>query len=376
MVLSILIIKLQKKMKKEFYKSNSSKLIINVLAGLFFIVALFSSCSGGDDNGGGSSAITPSNLVINSDIVGVTTSNPNGDGSGVVNFTVTATNATYYKILIGADVITSTSGIFSYTFSELGTNSYTVYVSAYNGSQFISGNKSLTVYVEPQLVWSDEFDVNGAPNSSNWSYETGAGGWGNNEVQYYTNRPENAIVQGGSLKINLIKEAYSGSNYTSARIVTRGKHSFKYGRVDIRAKLPAGGGTWPALWMLGDNISTINWPDCGEIDIMEHVGNNLNKIYGSLHYPGHSGGNATTGTTTIATATTDFHIYSIDWSSTSIRFYVDNQLYHSFANTGSTPFNNNFFFIFNCAMGGNFGGTIDPNLTNATLEVDYVRVYQ
>jgi len=234
----------------------------------------------------------------------------------------------------------------------------------------------LVIYVEPQLAWSDEFNVDGAPNSSNWSYEIGAGGWGNNEAQYYTNRTENVIVQGGSLKINLIKEDYNGSNYTSARIVTRGKQSFKYGRIDIRAKLPAGGGTWPALWMLGDNISTVSWPNCGEIDIMEHVGNNLNMIYGSLHYPGHSGGNPVTGTTTITTATTDFHVYSIDWSSTSIRFYVDNQLYNSFVNSGSTPFNNNFFFIFNCAMGGNFGGTIDPNITNATLEVDYVRVYQ
>lgn len=363
-------------MRKEFYNVNYSKLLLNVWVAFFLVIVLLPSCSGGDDNGGGSSAITPSNLVINSEIVGISASNPNGDGSGVVNFTVTATNATSYKILIGGDVISSTTGVFSYTFSELGTNTYTIYVSAYNGSQFISGNTSLTIYVEPQLVWSDEFNTDGAPNSSNWSYETGAGGWGNNEAQYYTSRPENVIVQNGTLKINLIKESYSGSNYTSARIVTRGKRNFKYGRVDIRAKLPAGGGTWPALWMLGENISTMSWPDCGEIDIMEHVGNNLNRIYGSLHYPGHSGGNSVTGTTTIATATTDFHIYSIDWSSTSIKFYVDNQLYHSFANTSSTPFNSNFFFIFNCAMGGNFGGTIDPSITNATLEVDYVRVYQ
>lgn len=225
------------------------------------------------------------------------------------------------------------------------------------------------------MAWADEFNTDGAPDSSKWSYETGAGGWGNNELQYYTNRPENVIVQNGVLKINLIKELYNGSNYTSARIVTKNKYSFQYGRIDIRAKLPAGGGTWPALWMLGSDINTNPWPACGEIDIMEHVGNNLNRIYGTLHHPGHSGGNADGGNVLINNATTEFHVYSCDWSASSIKFYVDNVLFYTFSNNNSLPFNKPFFFIFNCAMGGNFGGAVDPNFTSATLEVDYVHVY-
>lgn len=330
-------------------------------------------CSGGGDSGEG--ANTPSNLVVNTVVVGTTSSLPNGDGSGLVNFTVSADNATSYKILIGTDVINTTTGVFNYTFTQSGTNNYTVYVSAYNGSQFISTSVVLTVYVTPTLAWSDEFNVDGAPDSSKWSYETGAGGWGNNELQYYTNRPENVIVQNGVLKINLIKEAYNGSNYTSARIVTKNKYSFQYGRVDIRAKLPAGGGTWPALWMLGSDVNTNPWPACGEIDIMEHVGNNLNRIYGTLHHPGHSGGNADGGNVLISNATTQFHVYSCDWDASTIKFYVDDVLFYTFNNNGGLPFNKPFFFIFNCAMGGNFGGAVDPNFTSATLEVDYVHVY-
>ena len=353
----------------EFFSAAFGQKLFSIMA-----VLLLLACSSG--GGGEDTNSKPTNLVVNKVIVGTTPSTPNGDGSGVVNFTVSAENATSYKILIGSDVINSTTGVFSYTFTQSGTNTYTVYVSAYNGAEFISTSVAVTVFVTTTSAWSDEFNVDGAPDSSKWSYETGAGGWGNNELQHYTNRPENVIVQNGTLRINAIKEVYNGSNYTSARIITSGKKSFKYGRIDIRAKLPAGAGTWPALWMLGDNISTAGWPACGEIDIMEHIGNNLNTIYGTLHYPGHSGGNADSSTTTVATATTDFHVYSIDWSSTAIKFYVDNQLYRSFGNSNAVPFNSNFFFIFNCAMGGNFGGTIDPNFTSATLEVDYVRVYQ
>lgn len=363
-------------MKKEFYKNFGSKLFINTIISVFFSIALLSSCSGGDDNGGGSSAVTPSNLVINSEIVGATVSNPNGDGSGVVNFTVTATNATSYKALIGTETITSTTGIFSYTFTQMGTNSYTIYVSAYNGSQFVTGNKSITVYKASGLLWSDEFNTDGTPDGTKWSFETGAGGWGNNELQYYTNRAENATVSGGSLKINTIKEAYSGSNYTSARLVTKNKFSVKYGRVEMRAKLPAGGGTWPAFWMLGNNIDSAGWPACGEIDIMEHVANNLNTIYGTLHYPGHSGGNADSSTLTVTDATTAFHVYAVEWSASEIKFYVDSTLYKTFANNGSVPFNQNFFVILNTAIGGNFGGIVDPNFVSATYEIDYVRVYQ
>lgn len=340
---------------------------------LAVIFCCFNCSSGG--SGEGAADTTPKNLIVNYEVVGTTTSLPNGDGTGVVNFSVSADNATSYKTLIGSEVINSTTGIFSYTFTPGGTNTYTIYVSAYNGSKFISVTKVIVVYVIPTLAWADEFNVDGAPDSAKWSYETGAGGWGNNELQYYTNRPQNVIVQGGVLKINLLKEAYLGSNYTSARIVTRNKYTLQYGRVDIRAKLPAGGGTWPALWMLGANLDTSPWPACGEIDIMEHVGNTPNKIYATLHHPGHSGANGDGSTVNISNATTEFHVYSLDWSATSMKFYVDNVVYYTFNNTSGLPFNNPFFFIFNCAMGGNFGGAVDPSFTAATLEVDYIHVY-
>lgn len=344
----------------------------------FLLIALsivFLAC--GRSEGSGSEDLTLSNLLIKTEIVGKSATLPDGDGSGTVNFTVSANNATSYKILIGSETINSTTGNFSYTFNSPGTNNYTIYVSAYRGDKFISANTTITVYKAPTLLWSDEFNTDGLPNPNNWGYDlTNNNGWGNNELQYYTNRQENAFVSNGTLKINLIKEAYQGYNYTSARLLSKGKFSFKYGRVDIRAKLASGGGTWPALWMLGDNISTVGWPACGEIDIMEHVGNQLNKIYGTLHYPGRSGGNADGSTVNISNATTEFHIYSLEWSATQIKIYVDNQVFYTFNNSSSTPFNQNFFFIFNVAMGGNFGGTVDPNFTNSTMEVDYVRVYQ
>jgi len=227
-----------------------------------------------------------------------------------------------------------------------------------------------------KLVWSDEFDVNGTPSPSKWTYDLGGNGWGNSELQYYTNRSENVIVQGGVLKIKAIRESYSGSAYTSARLLTNGLYSFKYGKVEASAKLPAGAGTWPAIWMLGSNIGTAGWPACGEIDIMEHRGSELNKIFGTLHYPGRSGGNADGNTKTISNASTEFHLYKVEWTSTSIDIYVDNQLIHTVANSNKIPFNHNFFIIMNVAMGGTFGGAVDPAFTSATMEVDYIRVYQ
>lgn len=342
------------------------------LLALVFIFS-FTNCGGGGSDDAPADN-TPKNLIVNYDVVGTTVALPNGNGTGVVNFSVSAENATSYKILIEGSVINSTTGIFSHTFTQSGTNSHTIIVSAYNGTKFISSSKVIVVYVVSTMAWSEEFNVDGPPDPTKWSYELGAGGWGNNEVQYYTSRPENVRVQGGVLKINLLKEAYMGSNYTSARIVTKNKYTLKYGRVDIRAKLPTGGGTWPALWMLGANYETTPWPACGEIDIMEHVGNVPNRIHGSLHHPANFGGNASTGTVNIANAN-EFHIYSLDWSATHIKFYVDNVEFYSFNNNSSLPFNNPFFFIINCAMGGNFGGTVDPNVTSATLEVDYIHVY-
>ncbi len=342
-----------------------------VFLGLFFI---FTGCSKPSENENNSD--TPTNLVINIDLEGDSNLLPNGDGSGLVHFNISATNADYFKILIGSETIQSTTGIFTYDFSQLGTHTYTVYVSAYKGAKFISGNKDVVVYVAPTLIWSDEFNTNGAPDSNKWGYNTGAGGWGNNELQYYTNRPENVILEEGVLKIKLIKEEYMGSQYTSARLLSQGKFDFKYGKIEFRAKLPFGGGTWPALWMLGNNIGTVGWPACGEIDVMEHVGNQLNKIYATLHYPDHYGANGSGNTVMISNATSEFHIYSTEWNAQTIKFYVDNQLFYTFNNSASVPFNQNFFIIMNCAMGGNFGGSVDPNITSANFEIDYVRVYQ
>jgi beta-glucanase (GH16 family) len=165
--------------------------------------------------------------------------------------------------------------------------------------------------------------------------------------------------------------------YTSARIKSENLYEFTYGRVEIRAKLPAAGGTWPALWALGANFDAVGWPASGEIDIMEHVGNNANTISSALHYPGNSGGTAVVGATPVATATTEFHNYTVEWTADSIKFVVDGELIHnSFMNTMDTPFNSDFFFIMNIAMGGTLGGAIDAAFTEDTMEVDYIRVYQ
>ena len=362
-------------MKKQYNNFNKSKLMLSVFLSAF----MFFSCSG-DSTGttGGEAVVKPSNLVVVATPAGVTTQNPNGDGSGTVSFTFSATNATSYKIALGdGETKETTTGSLTYTYNASGTNSYTVYVSAYNGSQFISSSVALTLYVAPKAIWADEFNIDGAPDATKWAYDLGTGdwGWGNNEAQYYTNRADNVKVLNGKLIITPIKESYQGSNYTSARIKTQGKFSFKYGKVEIKAKLPVGGGTWPALWMLGNNITTASWPACGEIDIMEHVGNTQNKIYGTLHYPNFSGGNAVSKTIDITNASTEFHIYSLDWRADAIRFYVDGTLFHTFTNTSSLPFNQNFFLIINCAMGGNFGGAINPNFTSSTFEVDYIRVF-
>lgn len=226
------------------------------------------------------------------------------------------------------------------------------------------------------LVWSDEFNTDGAPNPANWSYDIGAGGWGNGEAQYYTNNTNNVTVQGGNLKITARAENLNGSNYTSARLKSENKFEFTYGKVEVRAKLPTGGGTWPAIWMLGQNYSTNTWPSCGEIDIMEHKGNQQDKIYGTLHYPGNSGGNGNSNSTTISGASSGFHIYKAVWTAGSVKLYVDDVLFHTVVNSSSLPFNADFFLILNVAMGGTFGGAINPSFLQSSMEVDYVRVYQ
>ena len=228
-----------------------------------------------------------------------------------------------------------------------------------------------------QLAWSDEFNYTGLPDTNKWNYDTGGWGWGNNELQYYTKDSlGNARVANGLLTIELKKQAIEDKKYSSARLVTKGKGDWIYGRIDVRAKLPKGLGTWPAIWMLGKNIiepgaywsnsfGNTSWPACGEIDIVEHRGSELNKIFGTLHYPGRSGGNPDGSTKVIANATTEFHIYTVEWYADAIKIYVDNQLFHTVANSANIPFNHDYFLLVNMAMGGTFGGAVESSFNAA-----------
>lgn len=315
----------------------------------------------------------PTNLVLNAVV--------STDNSGNVSFTATATNAASFDYDFGNGVFqTVPSGIVTYRYTTSGT--YTVIVTAKSAAGLtLSKSASVTVTVAQSLIWSDEFNIAGSPDPAKWGYDIGDGcpnicGWGNNELQYYTNRTDNVIVSNGTLKIIAKAENYNGKAYTSARLLSKDKFSFKYGKVEARAKLPAGIGTWPAIWTLGNNINTAGWPACGEMDIMEHVGRELNKIYGTLHYPGRSGGNADGNTKMISNATTAFHIYTLEWTSALIKISVDGELIHSVVNSNNLPFNQNFFLLLNIAMGGNFGGPVESGFSSAAMEIDYIRVYQ
>ena len=233
--------------------------------------------------------------------------------------------------------------------------------------------KATASYTYNNLAWEDDFNTDGAPDTAKWTYDLGAGGWGNGELQTYTNNADNVIVEGGSLKINA---KVNGAGYTSARLKSEGLYEFTYGRVEVRAKLPASQGTWPAIWMLGANFSTVSWPAAGEIDIMEQKGDDKNTILSTLHYPGNSGGNGPSQSTTLATSTTEFHNYTVEWTDAKIEFFIDDVSFHTFNNDATTPFNADFFLILNVAMGGTLGGTVDPAFTEDTMEIDYIKVYQ
>lgn len=225
------------------------------------------------------------------------------------------------------------------------------------------------------LVWADEFDGD-ALDTDTWNYEIGNGtnGWGNNELQYYTQ--DNVSVQDGNLIITAKKEAESGFDYTSGRITTQDNFEFTYGRVEVRAKMPEGAGTWPAIWLLGANFSEVGWPETGEIDIMEFVGSDPNRVQSALHYPGHSGGNAEVGSTAISNAASEFHTYTAEWTADAITFLLDGEVYFTFDNDDSKPFNKDFFLILNLAMGGNLGGDVDPDFQESSFIIDYVHIYQ
>jgi beta-glucanase (GH16 family) len=230
-----------------------------------------------------------------------------------------------------------------------------------------------------QLVWQDEFDTDGALDESKWAFDIGGGGWGNNELQTYTNDPRNVIVAEGSLKITAIN---SGGSFSSARIKTQGLFEQAYGRFEARIKMPWGPGIWPAFWMLGSDIETNPWPQCGEIDIMEYRGQQPNIIHGTVHGPGYSGGAAITKSFGYENDRfdVDYHVFAVEWGEDFIHFFVDDELYQVIEPddlTGEWVFDTSFFMILNVAVGGDYVGfpTSDTPFPQ-TMYVDYVRVYQ
>lgn len=235
-----------------------------------------------------------------------------------------------------------------------------------------------------EIVMQDEFNTDGAPDKKIWGFDVGTGtnGWGNNELQYYTNRTENVKVENGYLLISAKKESYQGASYTSARLLTKGKFDQAYGRFEARIRLPYGQGIWPAFWLLGANYDEVGWPECGEIDIMEFRGQEPTKVLGTVHGPGYSGGTSISKSYSLINDRfdTDFHIYGIEWGPDYINYYIDDVLYNQVTPadvTGKWVFDHPFYIIINLAVGGDFLGA--PNSETVfpqTMLVDYVRVYK
>jgi beta-glucanase (GH16 family) len=358
---------------------------------LLALILLNVSCDGKETIATGD----PSNLVVNI--------SQSEDNRGLVLIQAIADNAVEFHLYIGSGnepVAVNISGSFEHVFIQPGQ--YLIEVRAYGSSgRYIRRTMQITVdmsnhvpvengYFSPvsyegfEKVWNDEFDgINIDP--ADWVFETGTGcpglcGWGNNELQYY--RQENAWIEDDVLIIEARNEAWQGSNYTSARMKTQGRRSFMYGRVDIRALLPKGQGIWPALWMLGENISSVGWPKCGEIDIMEMTGGRGrdNQVHGTLHWDnnGHAytGGRYTLGSGIFAD---EYHVFSIIWDEASIKWLVNDVQFHEISITPShmTGFHEKFFFIFNVAVGGNWPGSPDETTVfPQQMRVDYIRVFQ
>lgn len=250
-------------------------------------------------------------------------------------------------------------------------------------------SKSVTIPSDTKykLVWSDEFDYSGLPDSRKWSFdvEGNASGWGNNEAQFYTKeRVQNAEVKDGFLSITALKEDFQGKKYTSARLRTATKGDWLYGRLEVRAKLPDGRGMWPAIWMLSTDWKYGGWPASGEIDIMENVGYDPYVIVASAHTKSynHVQGTQKNNKLNIPDCYTNFHVYALEWEASEYRVFVDDQLYFTFKNKGTGfkawPFDQKFHLILNVAVGGNWGGQkgIDDSIFPRTMVVDYVRMYQ
>ena len=236
-----------------------------------------------------------------------------------------------------------------------------------------------------KLVWSDEFSgADGTPpDPAKWNYDIGGGGWGNNELQYYTDRRDNSRIEGGNLVIEARAETFGGRNYTSARLLTRHKASWTYGRIEARIRIPRGRGIWPAFWMLGTNIGSVGWPACGEIDIMENIGSVPERLHGTIHGPGYSAANGVSGSVSLpdGALADDFHIYAIEWEQDRIRWFLDGVPYFtvtpaSLPNGAAWVFDQPQFLLLNVAVGGNWPGSPDATTVfPQRMTVDYVRVY-
>lgn len=247
-----------------------------------------------------------------------------------------------------------------------------------------SGDDTQVITNLDNLVMQDEFDTNGAPNGDVWGFDIGNGsnGWGNNELQYYTERSENVQIQNGFLLLTAHEESFEGSSYTSARLLTKGRFEQKYGRFETRIKLPWGQGIWPAFWMLGADIAYNPWPGAGEIDIMEFRGQNPSTILGTVHGPGYAGAESIGKSYTLENDRFDtgFHVFGVEWGPEYVNFYVDDVLYNQITPadvTGEWVFNKPFYLLINLAVGGSFVGA--PNSDTVfpqTMVIDYVRVYR
>ncbi len=241
-----------------------------------------------------------------------------------------------------------------------------------------------------RLVWADEFDYTGLPDREKWSYDVGGHGWGNKELQFYTDRrKENARVENGLLIIEARRDHWRGHEYTSARLVSKTKGDWTYGRFEIRAKLPTGRGAWPAVWMLPTDWKYGGWPNSGEIDIMEQVGYEPRMVHASVHTKAyhHLINTQRTAKTTVENATTEFNVYAVEWTHEEIRGYVNDRHYFTFKNERLTntaadyrqwPFDRPFHLLLNIAVGGTWGGSrgVDQSIWPQRMEIDYVRVYQ
>ena len=340
------------------------------------------------------------------------------DNRRKVTLRISSDNTNFYKVYFGEgtdEPVITEDPTLSHTYGKSGM--FTIRVQAHsNGITYISETKRINIGVEDNgdggdgggtdnggthtgdiptsgstspesykgmnLVWQDEFNGE-VLNLEDWSFETGTGsnGWGNNELQYY--RKENTSVEDGYLIITAKEENFGGKNYTSSRIKSQGKQEFMYGRIDIRAALPKGQGIWPALWMLGSNFPTVGWPACGEIDIMEMIGGSGkdNTVHGTIHWD-HAGQYASYGDS--YTLNNDifadkFHVFSIVWDATSIRWFVDDVEFNVVDITPAelSEFHQEFFLIFNVAVGGNWPGSPDANTSfPQKMIVDYIRVFQ